>query len=328
MIAKRKLGSQGLEVAALGLGCMGMSQSYGPADEAESIATLHRAVDLGVTLFDTAEVYGPLTNEELLGRALAGRRDGVVLATKFGFRFRGGEVLGTDSRPEHIVEVVDASLARLRTDRIDLLYQHRVDPAVPIEDVVGAMAGLVTAGKVRFLGLSEAGASTLRRAHAVHPISALQSEYSLWERNLEPEILPLLRELGIGLVPFSPLGRGFLTGGARPAEEYPEDDYRRRDPRFQGDNFAANMRAAAVVRAIAEARGATPGQVALAWLLHQGNDIVPIPGTKRRRYLEENVAAADLALGATELAALDAALPPGATAGPRYGERMLEMIDR
>jgi len=328
MIAKRKLGSQGLEVAALGLGCMGMSQSYGPADEAESIATLHRAVDLGVTLFDTAEVYGPLTNEELLGRALAGRRDGVVLATKFGFRFRGGEVLGTDSRPEHIVEVVDASLARLRTDRIDLLYQHRVDPAVPIEDVVGAMAGLVTAGKVRFLGLSEAGASTLRRAHAVHPISALQSEYSLWERNLEPEILPLLRELGIGLVPFSPLGRGFLTGGARPAEEYPEDDYRRRDPRFQGDNFAANMRAAGVVRAIAEARGATPGQVALAWLLHQGNDIVPIPGTKRRRYLEENVAAADLALGATELAALDAALPPGATAGPRYGERMLEMIDR
>ena len=328
MIAKRKLGSQGLEVAALGLGCMGMSQSYGPADEAESIATLHRAVDLGVTLFDTAEVYGPLTNEELLGRALAGRRDGVVLATKFGFRFRGGEVLGTDSRPEHIVEVVDASLARLRTDRIDLLYQHRVDPAVPIEDVVGAMAGLVTAGKVRFLGLSEAGASTLRRAHAVHPISALQSEYSLWERNLEPEILPLLRELGIGLVPFSPLGRGFLTGGARPAEEYPEDDYRRRDPRFQGDNFAANMRAAGVVRAIAEARGATPGQVALAWLLHQGDDIVPIPGTKRRRYLEENVAAADLALGATELAALDAALPPGATAGPRYGERMLEMIDR
>jgi len=328
MIAKRKLGSQGLEVAALGLGCMGMSQSYGPADEAESIATLHRAVDLGVTLFDTAEVYGPLTNEELLGRALAGRRDGVVLATKFGFRFRGGEVLGTDSRPEHIVEVVDASLARLRTDRIDLLYQHRVDPAVPIEDVVGAMAGLVTAGKVRFLGLSEAGASTLRRAHAVHPISALQSEYSLWERNLEPEILPLLRELGIGLVPFSPLGRGFLTGGARPAEEYPEDDYRRRDPRFQGDNFAANMRAAGVVRAIAEARGATPGQVALAWLLHQGNDIVPIPGTKRRRYLEENVAAADLALGVTELAALDAALPPGATAGPRYGERMLEMIDR
>ena len=328
MLKTRRLGSQGLEVFALGLGCMGMSQSYGAADESESIATLHRAVELGVTLFDTAEVYGPFTNEELLGRAFADRRDRVLLATKFGFRFEGGRVFGTDSRPEHVREVVEASLRRLRTDRIDLLYQHRVDPAVPIEDVVGAMAQLVRAGKVRFLGLSEAGEATLRRAHAVHPISALQSEYSLWERNLEERILPLLRELGIGLVPFSPLGRGFLTGTAKPAADYPEGDFRRGDPRFQGANFQANMRAAATVREIAARLGATPGQVALAWLLHKGDDIVPIPGTKRRTYLEENVAAADLALDAADMATLDGALPPGATAGPRYNERMLSLIDR
>jgi aryl-alcohol dehydrogenase-like predicted oxidoreductase len=328
MLKTRRLGSQGLEVSALGLGCMGMSQSYGAADERESIATLHRAVELGVTLFDTAEVYGPFTNEELLGRAFADRRDRVLLATKFGFLFEGDQLLGTDSRPEHIREVVEASLRRLRTDRIDLLYQHRVDPAVPIEDVVGAMAELVRAGKVRFLGLSEAGEATLRRAHAVHPISALQSEYSLWERNLEADVLPVLRELGIGLVPFSPLGRGFLTGTAKPAADYPEGDFRRGDPRFQGDNFAANMRAAATVRDIAASKGATAGQVALAWLLHKGDDVVPIPGTKRRRYLEENVAAVDLALDAAEMAQLDDALPPGATAGPRYGERMLSLIDR
>src|SRR6185369_1210127 len=284
-------GSQGLEVSALGLGCMGMSQSYGAADEAESIATLHRAVELGVTLFDTAEVYGPFTNEELLGRAFADRRDRVLLATKFGFRFEGGQVLGTDSRPAHVREVVEASLRRLR---IDLLYQHRVDPAVPIEDVVGAMAELVRAGKVRFLGLSEAGESTLRRAHAVHPISALQSEYSLWERNLESGIIPLLRELGIGLVPFAPLGRGFLAGGVHRAEEYPEGDFRRGDPRFSGENYEANVRAASIVRDLAAAKEATPGQVALAWLLAKGDDIVPIPGTKRRRYLEENVAAAEV----------------------------------
>jgi len=328
VLKTRRLGSQGLEVSALGLGCMGMSQSYGAADEGESIATLHRAIELGVTLFDTAEVYGPFTNEELLGRAFADRRDRVLLATKFGFRFEGGRVFGTDSRPEHVREVVEASLRRLRTDRIDLLYQHRVDPAVPIEDVVVAMAELVRAGKVRFLGLSEAGEATLRRAHAVHPISALQSEYSLWERNLEERILPLLRELGIGLVPFSPLGRGFLTGTAKPAAEYPEGDFRRGDPRFQGANFQANMRAAATVREIAARLGATPGQVALAWLLHKGDDIVPIPGTKRRTYLEENVAAADLALDAADMATLDGALPPGATAGPRYNERMLSLIDR
>ena len=328
MLTKRKLGNQGLEVSALGLGCMGMSQSYGVPDDQESIATLHRAIELGVTFFDTAEAYGPFTNEELLGRGLRGRRDQVIIATKFGFRFKGNEVVGVNSRPEHIREVTEASLRRLGTDYIDLLYQHRVDPDVPIEEVVASMAKLVREGKVRFLGLSEAGEDTIRRAHRVHPISALQSEYSLWERNLEQEIIPLLHELGIGLVPFSPLGRGFLTGTAKPAAEYPEGDYRRGDPRFQGENYQANMRAASVVRDLAEKRDATPGQVALAWLLHKGNDIVPIPGTKRRRYLEENVAAADLALSDAELARLDAALPPDAVAGPRYNERMMAFIDR
>jgi len=328
MLSRRKLGTQGLEVSALGLGCMGMSQSYGVPDDRESVATLHRALELGVTLFDTAEAYGPFTNEELLGRTLEGRRDRVVLATKFGFRFAGSQLTGTDSRPEHIREVVEASLRRLRTDRIDLLYQHRVDPAVPIEDVVGAMAALVREGKVRFLGLSEAGEATIRRAHAVHPISALQSEYSLWERNLERDILPVLRELGIGLVAFSPLGRGFLTGTARRAEEYPEGDYRRGDPRFQGGNFDANMRAAAVVQELARRREATPAQVALAWLLHRGDDIVPIPGTKRRRYLEENLGAASLALASEEIAVLDRALAPESVAGPRYNERMMAFIDR
>jgi aryl-alcohol dehydrogenase-like predicted oxidoreductase len=328
MLSKRKLGTEGLEVSALGLGCMGMSQSYGVPDDRESLATLHRAVELGVTFFDTAEAYGPFTNEELLGRGLKDRRDRVIIATKFGFRFEGNDLVGVDSRPEHIREVTEASLRRLNTEYIDLLYQHRVDPDVPIEDVVGAMAELVREGKVRFLGLSEAGADTIRRAHAVHPISALQSEYSLWERNLEQEIIPVLRELGIGLVPFSPLGRGFLTGTARRAEEYPEGDYRRGDPRFQGANYEANIRAAAVVRELAEQRGATPGQVALAWLLHKGSDLVPIPGTKRRRYLEENVAAADLTLGTAEMARLDAALPPEVVAGPRYNERMMAFIDR
>ncbi len=328
MLPTRKLGGQGLEVSALGLGCMGMSQSYGVPDDRESIATLHRAIELGVTFLDTAEAYGPFTNEELLGRALEGRRDQVILATKFGFRFEGGQLLGTDSRPEHIREVAEASLRRLNTDRIDLLYQHRVDPAVPIEDVVGAMADLVREGKVRFLGLSEAGEATIRRAHAVHPISALQSEYSLWERNLETDIIPVLRELGIGLVAFSPLGRGFLTGTAKRAEEYPEGDYRRGDLRFQGTNFDANMRAASVVQELARRKGATPAQVALAWLLHKGDDIVPIPGTKRRRYLEENVGGARLALGPAEVAELDRALAPEVVAGPRYNERMMTFIDR
>ncbi len=328
MLSRRKLGTQGLEASALGLGCMGMSQSYGVADERESVATLHRALELGVTLFDTAEAYGPFSNEELLGRALEGRRDRVVLATKFGFRFQDGRLSGTDSRPSHIREVVEASLRRLRTDRIDLLYQHRVDPAVPIEDVVGTMADLVREGKVRFLGLSEAGEASIRRAHAVHPISVLQSEYSLWERNLEGAILPVLRELGIGLVAFSPLGRGFLTGTARRAEDYPADDYRRGDPRFQGANFDANLRAATVVQELARRRNATPAQVALAWLLHKGEDIVPIPGTKRRRYLEENLGAASLPLAAEEVELLDRALPPETVAGPRYNEHMMAFIDR
>jgi aryl-alcohol dehydrogenase-like predicted oxidoreductase len=321
----RVLGRQGPRVGALGLGCMGMSQSYGTPDDAESVATIHRALELGVTLFDTAEVYGPHTNETLLGRALQGRRDQAVIATKFGFRFDGQSVIGLDSRPTHIREAVEGSLRRLGTD---LLYQHRVDPAVPIEEVVGAMARLVEEGKIRFLGLSEAGVETIRRGHAVHPITALQSEYSLWERNLETEIIPLLRELGIGLVPFSPLGRGFLTGTARRAEEYPEGDYRRGDPRFQGANFDANVRAAAVVGEIARGLNATPGQVALAWVLAKGDDLVPIPGTKRRRFLEENVAAADLRLDAEAVARLDTALSPSAVAGPRYNERMMVFIDR
>jgi aryl-alcohol dehydrogenase-like predicted oxidoreductase len=328
MLPTRTLGTGGLKVSALGLGCMGMSQSYGTPDDRESLATLDRALQLGVTFFDTAEAYGPFTNEELLGRALEGRRDRVVLATKFGFRISGNQLTGTDSRPQHIREAVEASLRRLRTDRIDLLYQHRVDPAVPIEDVVGAMADLVRQGKIRFLGLSEAGEATIRRAHAVHPISALQSEYSLWERNLERDLIPVLRELGIGLVAFSPLGRGFLTGTAKRAEEYPEGDYRRGDPRFQGENFDANMRAAAVVQEVGRRRGATPAQVALAWLLHKGEGIVPIPGTKRRRYLDENLAAASLALAPTEMEELDRALAPEMVAGPRYNERMMAFIDR
>jgi len=329
---KRKLGESGLEVSAIGLGCMGMSFAYGrpeERDERESIATIHRAIDLGVTFFDTAEAYGPHTNEELLARALAGRRDRVVIATKFGFRFDGkGAIAGTDSRPAHIREVVEASLRRLRTDHIDLLYQHRVDRNVPIEDVVGAMTMLVREGKVRHLGLSEAGEQTLRRAHAVHPIAALQSEYSLWERNLEPQIIPVLRELGIGLVPFAPLGRGFLTGAVKRAEDYPEGDYRRGDPRYQGENFDANVRAAGAVRDVAAKRGAKPGQVAIAWLLAKGPDVVPIPGSKSRTHLEENAGAADVLLSAQELAALDSALSAEKVSGPRYNPRQMAMVDR
>ena len=331
MLTTRKLGTQGLTVSAIGLGCMGMSQSYGTPeerDERESIATTLRALDLGVTFFDTAEVYGPYTNEELLGRALKGQRDRAVIATKFGFKIENGAIAGLDSRPEHVREAVEGSLRRLATVRIDLLYQHRVDPAVPIEDTVGAMAELVRQGKVRFLGLSEAGEQTIRRAHAVHPISAVQSEYSLWERNLEPRIIPLLRELGIGLVPFAPLGRGFLTGAVKRAEEYPEGDFRRNDPRYQGENFDANVRAASAVRDMAAAKGVTPGQIALAWLLHKGSDVVPIPGTKRRRFLEENVGAADVSLSAEEMATLDAALAPEKVSGPRYSQKQMAQVDR
>jgi aryl-alcohol dehydrogenase-like predicted oxidoreductase len=328
---KRRVGTSGLEVSALGLGCMGMSQAYGTAeerDERESIATIHRAIELGVTFFDTAEVYGPYANEELLARALQGKRDGVIIATKFGFKIENGSMAGVDSRPEHIREAVEGSLRRLATDRIDLLYQHRVDPAVPIEDVVGTMADLVRQGKVRFLGLSEAGEQTIRRAHTVHPISAVQSEYSLWERNLEPRIIPLLGDLGIGLVPFAPLGRGFLTGAVKRAEEYPDGDFRRGDPRYQGENFDANVRAATAVRDLATRKGVTPGQIALAWLLHKGPDIVPIPGTKRRRYLEENVSAAGVSLSMGEMSALDAALAPEKVAGPRYSAKQMAQVDR
>jgi aryl-alcohol dehydrogenase-like predicted oxidoreductase len=307
---------------------MGMSQSYGVADESESIRTIHRALALGLDFFDTAEVYGPFTNEELLGRALEGRRDQAVIATKFGFRLENGKINGTDSRPEHVREVAEASLKRLRTDYIDLFYQHRVDRNVPIEDVAGAVADLVRAGKVRYFGLSEAGEKSIRRAHATYPVTALQSEYSLWERNLEPRIIPLLRELGIGLVPFSPLGRGFLTGTAKRAEEYPEGDYRRGDPRFQKQNYDANMSAASLVQKIAEQKGAKGGQVALAWLLQKGEDIVPIPGTKRRTYLEENVAAISLQLTPDEMASLNQAMSPATVAGPRYNERMMALVDR
>ena len=328
MLIRRRLGRQGVEDSAIGVGCMGMSQSYGVADEGESIATMHRAIELGWDFLDTAEAYGPYANEELLGRALEGRRDRVTLATKFGFDIRDGKIVGTDSRPEHIRTVCEAALKRLRTDRIDLFYQHRVDPEVPIEDVAGTVGELVSEGKVRFFGMSEAGVANIRRAHAVHPVSALQSEYSLWERNLEADVIPALRELGIGLVPFSPLGRGFLTGEGKPAEDYPQDDYRRNDPRFRGENFVANMGAADAVRTIATAKEARPGQIALAWLLPKGDDIAPIPGTKRRTYLEQNVAAAGIALGTDDMATLDEALKPGRVSGPRYTPQVMALVDR
>src|SRR5687768_5816348 len=334
MLTTRTLGTQGLTVSSLGLGLMGMSHAYGTAeerDERESIATIHRAIELGCTFLDTAEVYGPYTNEELLARALRQLRSGrdrVIIATKFGFKIENGASAGVDSRPEHVREAVEGSLRRLQTDRIDLLYQHRVDPTVPIEDVIGAMGALVREGKVRFLGLSEAGEQTIRRAHAVHPISALQSEYSLWERNLEPRIIPLLRELGIGLVPFAPLGRGFLTGAVKRAEEYPAGDFRRGDPRYQGENFDANVRAASAVRDLAARWGLTSGQVALAWLLNKGPDSAPIPRTKRRKHPEENTAAADVRRPPNDMTRLDATLAPDKIAGPRYSEEQLARVDR
>jgi aryl-alcohol dehydrogenase-like predicted oxidoreductase len=325
---QRRLGTQGLVVSALGLGCMGMSWAYGTPDDAESTATLHEAIERGCTFLDTAEVYGPWTNEELLGRALAGKRDQVVLATKFGFAFSpGGQVAGLDSSPEHLKSACEASLRRLGTDHIDLLYQHRVDPNVPIEDTVGAMAELVRAGKVRFIGLSEASPRTLRRGHAVHPISALQSEYSLWQREVEAEILPTCRELGVGFVAYSPLGRGFLTGHAKRADEYGSGDSRQSHPRFQGENFDANMKLVDAVKELAAQRGCTPGQLAIAWLLHRGDDIVPIPGTKRRTYLRENLAAADVTLSDREQRWLDERLPVGAVAGERYNPVLMSILD-
>ncbi len=327
---RRKLGTQGLEVSAIGLGCMGMSQSYGPADEAESLRTLDRAIELGCDFFDTAQGYGPFKNEALLGRAFKGRRDKVIVATKFGFRLKGERRGYADltSRPEDIRETTEESLQRLQTDHIDLLYQHRVDPNTPMEDVAGTVADLVKEGKVRFFGLSECGIANIRRAHAVHPVSALQSEYSLWERNLEPEIIPVLRALGIGLVPFCPLGRGFLAGGVKRAEEYPEGDFRRTDPRYVGENFDANMRAAQIVREIADEAQGLPGQVALAWLLRKGDDIVPIPGTKRRSFLEENLAAIDMQLDDVQMRRLDAALSPDKISGPRYAPWVAATVDR
>ncbi|WP_223119804.1 aldo/keto reductase [Salinicola corii] len=329
-MSKRRLGNQGLEVGAVALGCMGMSQSYGPADEAESIATLHRAVELGCNFFDTAEGYGPYTNEELLGRAFKDRRDSVILATKVGFRFENGRQVGaeTDSRPEAVRAAVEGCLQRLQTDHIDLLYQHRLDRKVPIEEFAGVVGDLVREGKVRYLGFSEIGAANLRRAHAVHPVSALQSEYSLWERNLEPDIMPVLEELGIGLVPFCPLGRGFLAGSVMRAEDYPEGDTRRIDPRYQGENYDANVKAARIVFDMAEAKSVKPGQIALAWLLHKGDHIVPIPGTKRRTHLEDNLAADAIRLTADDMRALDDALVAGTVAGNRYPDFVMATIDR
>lgn len=328
---QRKLGT--LQVSALGLGCMGMAgvaglqAMYGPVDRAEAIATRHRALDMGLTFLDTAEVYGPFANEELLGEALQGRRDEAVIATKFGFNIVDGQVRGVNSQPAHIRAVCEASLKRLRTDRIDLFYQHRVDPTVPIEDVVGTLADLKREGKILALGLSEAGPETLRRAHATHPIDALQSEWSLWERTIETDIIPVIRELGIGFVPYSPLGRGFLTGQAKRAEELPEGDYRKNDPRYQGANFDANLKAVEAVKTVADGHGASLAQVALAWLLAQGPDVVPIPGSKRRVTLEDNAGALALKLSADDLAALEAAAPIGATSGERYGNpAMMKMV--
>ncbi|MEU7631128.1 aldo/keto reductase [Nocardia sp. NPDC049220] len=323
----QRLGKQGLIVSPLGLGCMGMSDAYGPADEAESLATIHRALELGINFFDTSDAYGPFTNEELVGKAIRGRRDEVRVATKFGF-VRGADRSwqGIDGSPEHVRNACDDSLRRLGIDHIDLYYQHRVDPAVPIEETVGAMAELVGQGKVRYLGLSEAAPATIRRAHSIHPISALQTEYSLWSRDPEDELIPTLRELGIGFVPYSPLGRGFLTGQLRSFEDLPTDDWRRRRPRFQGENFQKNLELVERVKEIAAAKQATPAQLALAWILAQGEGIVPIPGTKHRRYLEENVAALGVTLTSEDLERIDAAAPKGAASGSRYED--MTAVDR
>jgi len=317
----RALGNQGLTVSELGLGCMGMSEFYSGRDEQEAIATLHRALELGVTFLDTADMYGPFTNEQLVGKAIKDRRDQVILATKFGnVRTEEGGWGGVNGSPEYVRQCCDASLKRLGVDTIDLYYQHRVDTKVPIEETVGAMKELVQQGKVRYLGLSEAAPETIRRAHAVHPISALQTEYSLWSREPEDDILPTVRELGIGFVPYSPLGRGFLSGAITKPDDLAADDYRRHAPRFQGENFYKNLELVEQVKAIAQEKGATPSQLALAWLLAQGNDIVPIPGTKRRQYLEENVGATEITLTADDLSRIGAVAPKGFAAGDRYAD--------
>ncbi len=325
----RRLGP--LDVSAIGIGCMPMVRggniTYGAtADDDESIATIHRAIDLGITFFDTAEMYGPFANEILLGEAIRGKRDGLVIATKFALRWDGDQPVGIDGSPENARRACEGSLKRLGIDTIDLFYQHRVDPNVPIEETIGGMAELVKEGKVRHLGMSEAAPETLRRAHKVHPIAALQSEYSLWEREVEDDILPVCRELGIGFVPYSPLGRGFLTGDIRSRADLPADDWRHNDPRYSEENFGANMKIVDAIRVVADRHGVSLARIALAWLLAQGEDIVPIPGVKRRATLEDSAAAADVELSAQDVADLEAAAPRGGTAGPRYGERGMRMV--
>ena len=326
---KRKLGTEGLVVSEQGLGCMGMSEFYGATDEAESIATLHRALDLGIDFLDTSDMYGPYKNEELISKVLRDRRDEIIIATKFGIQRDPASETGRsiNGRPEYVREACDGSLKRLGVECIDLYYQHRVDPTVPIEETVGAMSELVRLGKVLYLGLSEAAAETIRRAHAVYPITALQTEYSLWSRDPEDEILAAVRELGIGFVAYSPLGRGFLTGQIKSFDDLAEDDYRRYAPRFQGENFSKNLKLVARVTEMAREKGVTPGQLALAWVMAQGEDIVPIPGTKRRRYLEENAAASEIELTADDLARINEIAPQGAAAGTRYPEAMMKFVN-